>query len=131
MKKQGRKADDITAMCAQPAGEPVGALRNFNIEPDPGHTAKKARRGCLAGTGFAERRNQTEINSWHVFIARDEAVPCLPRILYVANILGASKVVATSARNHQYRNLQPDQLGQVPMYGAVSAENQDRVSISG
>src|SRR5439155_4380347 len=91
-KKHGRKADDITAMCAQPAGEPVGALDNFSIKTNPGHTAKKARRGCLAGAGFAERRNQTEINSSHVFIVRDESVPCLPRILQLATIQGASKV---------------------------------------
>ena len=89
--------------------------------------------GCPArelGLGLrAEGANHADINRTNIVPPGHESAPGIQRIAYSAQFQRAGKVVPTSAWDDQRRQLQTYKSWEMPVYCAITAENDDSISL--
>ena len=76
------------------------------------------------------RCDYAEIDCPYSFVAGGKVAPGCQRIPHALQSQGAREIVSAATGHHQHGKLQLDQLGKISVNGAVSAEDENRVSLA-
>jgi len=124
--KRGRQAERVTPVPQQPARQPIGPPRDFAAQADARHRTEIM---VDLGRANVERPNHSQINPFDYAFSRGKSAPGGDGVFHSTQAQGTGKIIAAAARNNQHRQVQPDQLRQMTVNGAVAAENENHIRL--
>ncbi len=125
-----QQGERVSSVASQPARQPIRPPRDFSVKPHPTHTAEEVPMPMWSGRLARERLNYTKINRPNIGPTFHKLGPGRERITPFRDAQGTGKIVPAATRDDQNRQMQLDQLLEVPVHRAVAAEDQDCVGVA-